>query len=112
MAEEEKKDSAPKKAKKGKKKVSFMKGVKQEFKKITWPDKEALTKQSIAVVTTSVVLAGMIASLTAQGTETFYAAALGVYLHGLAADKLAQNMGLAGILPRDIPTVLPEIIRQ
>ena len=40
-----------------------MKGVKQEFKKITWPDKEALTKQSIAVVTTSVVLAGLIALL-------------------------------------------------
>ena len=63
MAEEEKKDSTPKKSKKGKKKVSFMKGVKQEFKKITWPDKEALTKQSVAVVTTSVVLAGLIALL-------------------------------------------------
>jgi NAD(P)H-hydrate epimerase len=58
------------------------------------------------------VLAGMIASLTAQGTEPLYAAALGVYLHGLAADKLAQTMGLAGILPRDIPEILPQILKQ
>lgn len=58
------------------------------------------------------VLAGMIASLTAQGAEPLYAAALGVYLHGLAADKLAQTKGLAGILPRDIPEALPELLKK
>ena len=58
------------------------------------------------------VLAGMIASLTAQGTEPLYAAALGVYLHGLAADMLAGRMGLAGILPRDIPEALPELLKK
>ena len=38
-------------------KKSFIKGLKVEFKKIIWPDKKSLTKQSIAVVTVSVVLA-------------------------------------------------------
>ena len=58
------------------------------------------------------VLAGMIASLTAQGTELLYAAALGVYLHGLAADHLARTRGLAGILPRDIPEILPVVLKK
>ncbi len=38
-------------------KTSWFKGVKAEYKKIIWPDKESLTKQTIAVVSTSVALA-------------------------------------------------------
>ena len=34
----------------------FFKGVKTEFKKISWPDKTTLLKQSIVVVTISIVL--------------------------------------------------------
>lgn len=41
--------------------VSFWKGVKAEFAKIIWPTKETLTKQSIAVVAITVVMAGLIA---------------------------------------------------
>ena len=37
-------------------KKSWFKGVKSELKKIIWPDKETLTKQSIAVITVTVVL--------------------------------------------------------
>ena len=37
-------------------KASFFKGVKTEFQKISWPDKEKLFKQSVAVVCISVVL--------------------------------------------------------
>ncbi len=37
-------------------KKSWFKGVKSEFKKVLWPDKETLTKQSIAVITVTVVL--------------------------------------------------------
>ena len=33
-----------------KKAVSFFDGVKAEFKKISWPDKDSLLKQSVAVV--------------------------------------------------------------
>jgi len=39
--------------------VKFWNGVKAEFKKITWQDKDSLLKQSIAVVAISVV-AGII----------------------------------------------------
>ena len=37
-------------------KKSWFKGLKAEFKKIIWPDKKSLTKQTIAVVATSVAL--------------------------------------------------------
>ena len=43
------------------KKPSFTKGVKTEFKKITWPDKSSLTKQTTAVVVVSALLAILIA---------------------------------------------------
>lgn len=41
----------------------FFKGVKAEFKKIIWPNQEKITKQTIATVTVSVVLAAIIAVL-------------------------------------------------
>ena len=41
----------------------FIKGLKSEFKKIIWPDKETLTKESVAVVLTSIVLGVVIALL-------------------------------------------------
>lgn len=44
-------------------KPSFFKGVKAEFKKIVWPDKDSLLKQSVAVVCISVVLGAVIAVL-------------------------------------------------
>ena len=45
------------------KKKSFVKTLKAEFKKIIWPDKETLTKQTIAVLISSVVLGAIIAVL-------------------------------------------------
>ena len=44
-------------------KKSFIKTLKAEFKKIIWPDKETLTKQTIAVLACSVVLGAVIAVL-------------------------------------------------
>ena len=38
-------------------KTSWFKCMKAEFKKIVWPDQKSLTKQTIAVVSVSVVLA-------------------------------------------------------
>jgi len=49
-------DSAEKKAK-----PSFFKGVKTEFKKIIWPDRNSTIRQSIAVVAISVVVGVLIA---------------------------------------------------
>ena len=44
-------------------KKSFIKGLKVEFKKIIWPDKKTLTKQTIATVVVSVLLGVTIAVL-------------------------------------------------
>lgn len=50
-------DVAPKK--------SRFKSIKSEFKKIVWPDKKSLTKQSIAVVVISIILGIIIAIVDA-----------------------------------------------
>lgn len=42
-------------------KIKFFDGVKAEFKKIIWPDKDTLVKQSVAVVAVSIVLGVIIA---------------------------------------------------
>ncbi|MCI8292692.1 MAG: preprotein translocase subunit SecE [Hespellia sp.] len=42
-------------------KKSFFKGLQAEFKKVIWPDKETLTKQTTAVVVASVLLGALIA---------------------------------------------------
>ena len=44
-------------------KPSFFEGVKAEWNKITWPAKEQLTKQSIAVVISTIVLGVIITVL-------------------------------------------------
>ena len=41
----------------------FFKGIKAEFKKITWPDKTSLMKQTVAVVSVSVVVGLVIAMM-------------------------------------------------
>ena len=44
-------------------KPKFFDGVKAEYKKITWPDRDLLLRQSVAVVGVSIVLGGVIAIL-------------------------------------------------
>lgn len=46
-----------------KKKVNVYKNLKAEFKKIIWPDKKSFTRQTVAVVLTSVFLGAVIALL-------------------------------------------------
>ena len=53
MGETEKLEKAPKK--------SWFAGLKAEFKKIIWPNKQSLTRQTVAVIATSVVLGLIIA---------------------------------------------------
>ncbi|MCR5649941.1 MAG: preprotein translocase subunit SecE [Lachnospiraceae bacterium] len=48
-------------AKKEGKFSAFFKGVKAEFKKIVWPDRMTLTKQTVAVVVVSIVTGALIA---------------------------------------------------
>ncbi|MEJ2201918.1 MAG: NAD(P)H-hydrate dehydratase [Desulfuromonadaceae bacterium] len=52
-------------------------------------------------------LTGMIAGLLAQGLAPQEAAVLGVYLHGLAADRLAKHCGNAGLFASDLLRELP-----
>ena len=47
------------------KKKSWFKGLKAEFKKIIWPDKKTLVKQTAAVITCSVILGAIIAVVDA-----------------------------------------------
>lgn len=56
------------------------------------------------------VLAGVIASLTAQGYSPTDAAVLGVYIHGLAAERLSKRLGKCGVLPSDLPCEIGSIL--
>ena len=58
------------------------------------------------------VLAGMIASLAAQGIPAFEAAVTGVYLHWLAGDLCAKRLGQRSMLPTDLIAALPEVFRK
>jgi NAD(P)H-hydrate epimerase len=49
------------------------------------------------------VLAGVIGSLNAQGYAPFEAACVGVYMHGLAGDRLSARLGESGVIPSDLP---------
>ena len=46
-------------------KKSWFKGLQAEFKKVIWPDKNALVKQTTAVVTVSVLLGVIITVIDA-----------------------------------------------
>ena len=46
-------------------KTSWFKGLKAEFNKIVWPDKNTLAKQTTAVVAVSVVLGALISVVDA-----------------------------------------------
>ena len=52
MGEKSSKEKAQKK--------SWFKGLKAEFKKIIWPDKKTLAKETTSVVTVSLLLAALI----------------------------------------------------
>lgn len=58
------------------------------------------------------VLAGLIGSLLAQGAELSEAAFLGVYLHGLAGDAAAGDLGNRSILAREIADYLTGVLAE
>ena len=58
------------------------------------------------------VLAGIIASLTAQGAEPFTAAAAGVWIHAEAGALAAERLGKTAMLPSDVIAALPEVYRS
>ncbi|MBW2480638.1 MAG: NAD(P)H-hydrate dehydratase, partial [Deltaproteobacteria bacterium] len=58
------------------------------------------------------VLTGMIAGLITQGIAPPEACRVGVYLHGAAADSLAQKMGPYGYLAGDVMEAIPGEIKK
>ena len=57
------------------------------------------------------VLSGIIVSLLGQGLPPLEAAACGAWLHGAAGDICAEEIGQYGMLPSDIITVLPRLMK-
>ncbi len=53
------------------------------------------------------VLSGVIGSLMGQGLDGYRAAVLGAFLHGLAGDKAAHEIGEFGIIASDVLSYLP-----
>ena len=66
----------------------------------------------LASAGTGDVLAGAIAGLLAQGLDLEDAAALGVYLHGLAGERVRREMGDTGMLASDLLPALPQAVRE
>jgi ADP-dependent NAD(P)H-hydrate dehydratase len=58
------------------------------------------------------VLTGLIAALLGQQLEPFAAAQLGVYIHGLAGDRVAAEIGEAGLIASDLLAQLPRALRD
>ena len=58
------------------------------------------------------VLAGMIGAFTAMGLAAETAAYCAVYLHGLAADRLAAHSSQYAMLPSELPDVLCEVFLE
>jgi NAD(P)H-hydrate epimerase len=54
-------------------------------------------------------LAGIIVALCARGYVNFNAAAIGVYIHGLAANKAILNISKSGLIASDIINSLKQI---
>lgn len=58
------------------------------------------------------VLAGIIASLLAQGADTLRAAGAGVFIHGTAGDIAANEYGRRSMLPTDIIEAIPKFFQK
>ena len=57
------------------------------------------------------LLAGMIVSLLGQGMEPLEAAACAAWLHGAAGDLCAKEIGQYGMLPTDMVTRIPRLMK-
>ena len=58
------------------------------------------------------VLTGVIAALIAQGMQPFDAATLGVYIHGLAGDAAADDLGEYSVMASDIIDHISAVIKD
>jgi hydroxyethylthiazole kinase-like uncharacterized protein yjeF len=57
-------------------------------------------------------LAGILTGLVARGASPALAAIWAVYMHGEAGRRLANSIGALGLLAREIPGIIPEIMQE
>lgn len=91
--------------------------LKGPFSLVTAPNQDVavnpMGNQLLATGGTGDVLTGMIATYLAKGMETYDAAALAAYLHGFAADILAEEFeGFEGALASEIANAIPRARKQ
>jgi NAD(P)H-hydrate epimerase len=67
---------------------------------------------AMATAGTGDVLAGVIGALLCQGLEPLQAAQCGVYLHGLAGDRVRDRLGYHGLIASDVLEELPYAIQD
>ena len=93
-------------------KIVVLKGA---FTVVAYPDGRSMlspfAEPAMATAGTGDVLAGAITGLLVQGVVPEVAAALGVYLHGMAGRQAASTFGDAGMLAGDLLLELPRAIR-
>ena len=58
------------------------------------------------------MLAGVIASLLAQGVAPASAARTAVFVHGLAGEQLARVHGARGVVSSDLPPAIAAVISR
>ena len=58
------------------------------------------------------VQAGFVAGLLARGAEPAQAAVWGGYLHAVAGDRLADEVGPLGFLARELPALAPRLLAE
>ncbi len=93
-------------------KVSVLKGA---FTVVAMPDGSAIlspfANPGLASAGTGDVLAGTIAGLLSQGMTLEDAAALGVYIHGAAGERVRDDIGDTGMVAGDLLPELPRVIK-
>ena len=93
-------------------KVVVLKGP---FTAVAYPVGRAMlspfTNPGLASAGTGDVLAGAIAGLLSQGLDMEAAAPLGVYLHGLAGERVREELGETGMLASDLLPAIPRVIK-
>ena len=82
---------------------------------VAFPDGAAMlspfANAGLATAGTGDVLAGSIAGLMSQGVSSEDAAVLGVYLHGLAGERVRDRLGDTGMVASDLLPELPLAIK-
>ena len=83
---------------------------------VAYPDGRAMlspfANPGLATAGTGDVLAGSIAGLLSQGASLEAAAALGVYLHGLAGERVRGRLGDTGMVASDLLPELPLAVKS